>query len=178
MTLPEKWLPSYTYEDYVKWEGDWELIEGIPYAIASPLGKHQRILTLLLYLLTSQLRECPANCFAYPELDWIINEKTVVRPDISVTCYDVEDYIRSRPEVVFEIVSRSSFQKDEEIKFHLFERERVPHYVLVYPDIRKVRVYKLVNSKYQLYFDGDREEVEISINEKCRIRLKAKTLWE
>ena len=56
----------------------------------------------------------------------------------------MEDYIRSRPEIVFEIVSRYSFQKDEEIKFHLFGRERVPYYVLVYPNIRKVRVYKLV----------------------------------
>ena len=29
-------LPRYTVEDYEKWKGDWELIDGIPYALASP----------------------------------------------------------------------------------------------------------------------------------------------
>ncbi len=27
-------LPHYSYEDYKLWEGDWELIRGIPYAMA------------------------------------------------------------------------------------------------------------------------------------------------
>ena len=31
--LKKEDLPAYTYEDYQHWEGDWELIEGIPYAI-------------------------------------------------------------------------------------------------------------------------------------------------
>ncbi|TCK06622.1 hypothetical protein [Phorcysia thermohydrogeniphila] len=30
-------LPHYTYEDYKHWEGKWELIEGIPYAMCPPL---------------------------------------------------------------------------------------------------------------------------------------------
>ncbi len=29
-----KILPHYTYEDYCQWEGRWELIEGIPYAMS------------------------------------------------------------------------------------------------------------------------------------------------
>lgn len=37
--IAEKYLPRYTVEDYNRWEGDWELIEGIPYASApSPSG--------------------------------------------------------------------------------------------------------------------------------------------
>ena len=27
-------LPHYSYDDYKIWEGDWELIRGIPYAMA------------------------------------------------------------------------------------------------------------------------------------------------
>jgi len=27
------YLPHYTYEDYKHWEGDWELINGIAYAM-------------------------------------------------------------------------------------------------------------------------------------------------
>jgi len=36
MNVAHKYLPNYTYEDYCQWEGQWELIEGIPYAM-SPL---------------------------------------------------------------------------------------------------------------------------------------------
>jgi hypothetical protein len=44
MSLAEKYLPYYTYEDYKQWEGNWELINGIPYAMApSPLKKHQLV---------------------------------------------------------------------------------------------------------------------------------------
>ena len=37
-------LPNYCYEDYKRWEGNWELIYGVPYAMSpAPLIKHQRI---------------------------------------------------------------------------------------------------------------------------------------
>lgn len=32
-TLKIEDLPHYTYDDYVTWEGRWELIQGIPYAM-------------------------------------------------------------------------------------------------------------------------------------------------
>ena len=37
-----KILPYYTYEDYCHWEGRWELIDGIPYAMSpAPNPIHQ-----------------------------------------------------------------------------------------------------------------------------------------
>ena len=37
-------LPHYTYDDYKIWEGRWELIDGVAYAMApSPIFKHQNI---------------------------------------------------------------------------------------------------------------------------------------
>jgi len=37
-------LPQYTYQDYAQWEGRWELINGIPYAmVPMPRIKHQRV---------------------------------------------------------------------------------------------------------------------------------------
>lgn len=44
MDSPVKILSYYTYADYAQWEGQWELIDGIPYAMSpSPVPKHQRI---------------------------------------------------------------------------------------------------------------------------------------
>ncbi len=50
MALSHKILPNYTYDDYSHWEGKWEIIEGIPYAMSpSPSPLHQRITAHLIY---------------------------------------------------------------------------------------------------------------------------------
>ena len=146
--------PSYKYSDYLKWEGDWELIEGYPFAMApSPFGKHQNIMWKLARYLDEELEDC--ECEGYPELDWIIDEKTVVRPDIAIYCEEIEKYPKTTPKIVIEIISDSTAEKDENIKFKLYEREKVEYYVLVYPDFEKVRIFKLKNSKYDKVYEGD-----------------------
>ena len=140
MELAGKFLPSYTVEDYKCWKGDWELIEGVPYAMTpSPSAKHQRTSFLIAkqIQIEEQLEDCPERCFVYQDLDWIVDERTVVRPDLVVVCKKVEEYIRSNPEVVFEVVSKSTAFEDEKVKFYLYEREKVKYYALVYPDIKK-----------------------------------------
>ncbi len=40
--LKIEYLPKYKYDDYKQWEGKWELIHGIPYAMSPALGfEHQ-----------------------------------------------------------------------------------------------------------------------------------------
>ena len=37
-------LPNYTYADYAQWEGRWELMDGVPFAMApSPSFQHQSV---------------------------------------------------------------------------------------------------------------------------------------
>ncbi|GAB6065391.1 hypothetical protein JCM9492_04830 [Aquifex pyrophilus] len=55
MSLILKYLPRYTIKDYESWEGKWELVEGIPYALASPTFKHQRIVGKLFRYIDEQL---------------------------------------------------------------------------------------------------------------------------
>ena len=45
--------------------------------------------------ISNQLENC-SLCFVYPELDWIIDEHTVVRPDLMVVC----QYVLAYPEIV------------------------------------------------------------------------------
>ena len=33
MTIPKRFIPHYTYEDYKQWKGNWELIDGTPFAM-------------------------------------------------------------------------------------------------------------------------------------------------
>ena len=42
--LKYEYLPKYTYDDYKHWEGKWELIHGIPYAMSpAPRIEHQLV---------------------------------------------------------------------------------------------------------------------------------------
>ncbi|MCP5051298.1 MAG: Uma2 family endonuclease, partial [bacterium] len=80
-------LPYYTVEDYLQWEGDWELIKGIPFAMApSPKKKHQRISFYIAVQLDNLLSECNNDCVMYQAMDWQITEDTVVQPDVLVSC--------------------------------------------------------------------------------------------
>lgn len=170
-------LPHYTYEDYRKWEGDWELIGGIAYAMApSPVAEHQYVVGEILFQLRSQISEkCPEECHVFTDLDWIVSNDTVVRPDVVVICEKVEDYIKTTPEVVFEVVSKATSQKDEHLKFEIYEAERVPYYVLVYPELKKARVFKMKGDKYEKEADCTSEVYQFK--SRCDFEIDFSRLW-
>ncbi len=148
MGLAERYPVRYTVEDWKHWKGDWELIEGIPYAMASPRPINQAILSNLVWAIKRALLEDCPDCMVYAELDWYISYDTVIRPDIMVLCGEIPERVESPPQMVIEIVSPSSRQMDEGLKFELCEREGVKYFVLVYPDERMVKVFELSNGRY------------------------------
>ncbi len=177
--LNTKYIPKYTVEDYKIWQGDWELIDGIPFAMApSPFGKHQKIIGKIITEINKQIYECPEKeISAYVELDWIVNDTTVLRPDVSITCKDIEEFIKEPPEVIFEVVSKSTVIKDEEIKFNIYEKEGVKYYIIVYPDIKKVRGFKLKRKKYEKFFDSDEGLLELNLCNSCNIKINVKNIF-
>ena len=137
------YLPNYTYEDYKYWEGDWELINGFPYAMApAPVRRHQNLNVKIASQLEEVLEEC-LECEVLIEEDYKIDDSTILRPDIAVSCNDDNEfYISKAPEIVVEIVSPSTKLRDENLKFGIYEREKVNYYVIVYPDELKAKVFK------------------------------------
>jgi Uma2 family endonuclease len=116
MSSVHKYLPHYTLEDYKKWEDDWELIEGIPYALASPSFKYQRIVGKNFRYLDEYLEENCPDCLVGLDTDYIVSEDTVLRPDVFITCEPVEDRLLKSPAVVFEVVSPSTREKTKNLK--------------------------------------------------------------
>lgn len=50
MSTVPRYIPRYTIDDYQHWEGDWELIDGVPIAMTpSPFGHHERIVSRLSF---------------------------------------------------------------------------------------------------------------------------------
>jgi hypothetical protein len=56
---PIKAIEHYTYDDYCQWEGQWELIEGVPLAMRpSPVISHQAISARILTELMNSIGDC------------------------------------------------------------------------------------------------------------------------
>ncbi len=144
----QKYHPNYTVEDYRQWKGDWELIDGIPSAMTpSPSKQHQ----LLAYELSFQLglafknsKDTCGSCRPIYETDWVIDEFTVVRPDIAVICNDNEgESINVPPALIIEIVSPSSGLKDRHTKYGIYEEQKVLYYIIVDPKLQSFSIYVL-----------------------------------
>ncbi len=151
-------IEYYTYKDYKLWEGNWELIDGIPYAMApAPVKKHQFLASKIIFELQKTLN-CK-NCEVLGEVDYKVNEDTVLKPDVVLTCddYGVE-YLIKAPEIVFEILSPSTARRDEVYKYKIYEKEGVKFYILVYPDDLRAKIYKNENGEFKKIGDFSKEK--------------------
>ncbi|MEA3522482.1 MAG: Uma2 family endonuclease, partial [Campylobacterota bacterium] len=155
------YLPYYTYADYKKWEGKWELYEGHPIAMSpAPMINHQAIAYRIAMELGNQVEECE-RCLVLGEEDWKLSDDTVLRPDVVLICDEPHDaYITKAPEIIIEVISKSTAKRDENYKFDTYEKEKVKYYVIVYPDDLKAKVYKLKDSKYDKQGDFSKESYD------------------
>jgi len=139
----------YTYEDYTAWEGDWELIYGVPLAMSpSPSVHHQVIAYDIAFELKLHAKTCE-KCLILGEMDWKVNDDTVVKPDVVIICDEPNSaYMTKAPEIIVEVISKSTAKRDEKTKFKLYQEEGVKYYIIVYPDDLKAKVYRLENNQY------------------------------
>lgn len=157
----KEYLPSYTYADYKEWKGEWELYDGYPISMSpSPMINHQAIAYAIARELGEYIDECE-KCLVLGEEDWKLSNSTVLRPDVVLICDEPHDaYITKAPEIIVEVISKSTAKRDENYKFDTYEKEKVKYYVIVYPDDLKAKVYKLENSKYDKQGDFSKEGYE------------------
>ena len=158
-------IEHYTYEDYKQWEGEWELIQGVPYAMApAPVKKHQLISGAILSQFYNQLENCP-YCDVLIEEDYKVNEDTILKPDVSVVCGDLNPkFISKAPEIVVEVISPSTAKRDEKLKFSIYENEKVKYYILIYPDELKAKIFELKEDKFSKIGDFFNETIEFEIS--------------
>ena len=121
MSIADKYRPQFTYDDYCLWEGRWELIDGMPYAMSpAPVRQHQVVNGNLFSIFSIAIQEYCNHCQAYLPLDWKINEKSVVQPDLFIACKEFDKFLDFAPSLVIEILSPSTAYKDRHEKYELY----------------------------------------------------------
>ncbi len=180
LAYKNEYLPNYTYDDYKEWEGDWELIHGIPYAMApAPNITHQEINLNIGAELKTKLKGCK-ECKVLPEVDWKINDETVVRPDSLVVCNleNPKAYLSKTPKIIFEVLSPSTKTKDRNFKSLLYAQNGVKYYILVEPAGMFAEVYLLQNGNYKLQGEFKEEKYHFDLNNRCSFEFSFKEVFD
>lgn len=148
-----------TYDQYLSMGENvkYEIIDGELYNMSpSPSVKHQTIAKELVTEFNIYLRG--KKCEVIPEIDVslegledVTKIREWVRPDISVICdksKKKENHIAGAPDLVIEILSKSTAQKDKVTKFNLYKNSGVKEYWIVDPAYDLVEVYFLENKEF------------------------------
>lgn len=175
---------SYTYADYVKWtfQEVVELIKGRIIPMAAPLSNHQQTSSNLHATFKVFLRK--QNCRVYHapfdvRLPKPLSHRksdedieTVVQPDISIIC-DISKIDRrgcvGAPDLIVEILSKSTAAKDVKDKFEVYEEAGVKEYWLASVEDCTVSVFRLdsqgiYKADHRPYVKGDFIKVGIFEN--------------
>ena len=92
---------------------------------------------------------------------------TIVQPDICVICdlSKLDDYgCVGAPDLIIEILSKSTTKKDELIKYKLYEENGVKEYWIVDMENKTVKTYLLTDDRYQIMAVYDEESETIHSN--------------
>ncbi len=180
LAVKKKENGKFTYDDYVTWpdEERWEIIDGIAYDMSpSPMVKHQRMSANLFRLIDGALQG--TECLPlYAPIDVVLSENNIVQPDIIVVCDPqkiTEKNIQGAPDMIVEILSPSTSQKDRWIKRKLYEKFHVLEYIIVDPDAQYVERYLLEDNS--LFNRGEMFEAQQILQLKSVNNLEI-PLWE
>ncbi|WP_026575913.1 Uma2 family endonuclease [Bacillus sp. UNC438CL73TsuS30] len=159
MSINQPHPKKVTYAEYLTWpdEPRYEIIESIPYMQAAPSRQHQRIVTNLageFYLFlkgkTCEVYTAPFDIrLSAAEDD---EEFNVVQPDISVVCDEskLDDRgCKGAPDLVIEVLSPSTWQRDRIEKMNLYQKHGVKEYLLIYPNEIIIEQYILDEKFYK-----------------------------
>lgn len=171
------YIPRYTYSDYINWEGRWELIDGVAYAMTPlPVIEHQEVSKRIIIQFSELLKEC-GKCKVLLPVDWKIDEDTVLQPDVSVVCNKVEGrYLTESPMIIFEILSPSTVFKDKNIKYKIYESHRVKYYVIVDIEAKVAEVFHLEKETYIKLKDAQTDVVTFDLIE-CKLDFDFGKIW-
>lgn len=168
MALP-RYIPQYSVEDYRQWKGDWELWSGVAVAMSPSANRtHQAICGELFFRLKSAIKsQACKDCSVFFELDWIVSEDTVLRPELLIVSqHQPSNFIQETPAFVAEILSESTRKRDLVYKRELYEKLGVKYYLVVEPEEKSCQLFLNSEQGYK-----QTEDLQLHLEAGCSIGL-------
>jgi Uma2 family endonuclease len=139
----------FTYEDYLQLPEDrhYEIIDGELFLTPAPGTYHQRISARLQFWLTRHVRERDLGEVLDAPCDLVLSQTDVVQPDVFFVAKErrgivEESYVSAAPDLVVEILSESTAERDRGIKAKLYERTGVKELWIVDPWEMTVEIFR------------------------------------
>lgn len=158
-------MPPLTYADYAALPDDGrrhELVEGELSMTPAPGSAHQWVVIQLARLLLDHVERHGLGTVWISPIDVILDDSTVLQPDIVYLAKDRERQMRKRgvdgaPTLVVEVASPARSVRDLNRKGELYFANGIPHFWIVEPDRRTLEGRVLGDGRYvaEAVFHGD-----------------------
>ena len=156
---------KHTYADYLETSDDerYELLHGELVMAPAPLTDHQDILGGLYSEMRAFVKEHNLGHVLLAPTDVVLSDTDVVQPDILFVS-QARRHIRTReniqgaPDLVVEILSPATAERDRIVKFELYAQHGVHEYWIVDPDARTITVFLLNEGAFEevdTYSEGE-----------------------
>lgn len=129
----------------------YEIIGGTAYMMGRQNANHARIARNLSTILGNYLKG--KRCEMFFEFDVILDEENTFIPDVIINCDPGkvhQDGIHGAPDLVVEILSRSTLKRDRTVKKDAYEKAGVKEYWIVSPNDKTIEIYRLQDGKFYL----------------------------
>jgi Uma2 family endonuclease len=145
----------FTYQDYLQLPEDkrYEILDGDLYVVAAPNTKHQRISKKLEMILIRHVEDKGLGEVFDAPYDVILSQENVAQPDILVvrkarSRIVGELNVQGAPDLIVEILSPGTRNKDLEVKKKIYARFGVQEYWIVDPDASTIEVFRWGEAGY------------------------------
>jgi Uma2 family endonuclease len=171
-----------TYKEYVQFPDDGkrhEIIDGDHYVTPVPETNHQRVSRLIQFQLMQQIEMRGLGEIYNAPTDLQFSDVDIVQPDLIVVLKRHRQIITPKkikgvPDLVVEIVSPFSEDRDRGLKRELYQRSGVPEYWLVDAGEHAVEQYVLEGGAYIL---AAKESKEISFRQVPGVVVDLTAVW-
>jgi Uma2 family endonuclease len=142
---------KFTYEDYRTAPDDkrYELLEGELIMVPAPSFAHQQISSNLEFILQKFVRQHDLGIVLFAPFDVVLSEERVFQPDIlfvskeRLSIINPQNIRGAAPDLVVEILSPSTAERDRFYKRAIYARYSVKEYWIADPETKTVEVTKL-----------------------------------
>ena len=156
---------KYTYADYLKTSDDerYELLHGELVMAPAPREIHQYVLIKLVAKVETLVDERNLGTVYCAPFDVVLSDTNVVQPDLLFVSNErahiiTPDNIQGAPDLVVEILSPATAERDRIVKSELYAQHGVHEYWIVDPDARTITVFLLNEGEFEevdTYSEGE-----------------------